>query len=967
MLQRLKHLFSTSIRFRLTLGIALIQILTMSLFALSITWYQHHFLELSHELTHATYLQLLEKMAGGILLFILVTVLIGTGLVAMFSHHLTVRLSYLLDAMQEIRGGQRHLRVDASGKDEIAQLGDSFNLMIDTLSIREVELQNTRERLMLAMRGSNDGLWDWDLQTGRVFYSTRWKRMLGYRDYEIHDTLDEWRKRIHPEDRELAQQNLDWHLQGESLQYESIYRLHHKAGHYLWVLSRGVALRDEESNAIRMVGTHTDISQLKETEAQLSATNSRLGKLIESMHDGILVEDENQQIILVNQNFCDHLGLDSPAAELVGQSHEQVLEQIACREMDAFMHRIKQLEAEKAACFGEVFSLRNGRILERDYIPIVVAGQFRGQMWQYGDITQRKQMEVELFNQKERLLVTLDSINEGVIATDDKSRIEYLNPVAEQLTGWQESHARLQHLSRVFPIIDEDKQQALPDFSRQILEATQAFHQQRHIALVNAAKQQYSIEISAAPICDHTGKRTGSVIVFRDVSKAREMETQMRWQATHDVLTGLANRRQFENTLNKLLEDAKLHQHQHILLYLDLDQFKIINDTSGHRAGDALLTQLATLLQAQIQENDLLARLGGDEFGVLLHDQDLNSAYEIAERLRSVVSSLRFDWQGKIYTIGVSIGMTQIHTLSGAPEDVMSMADIACYAAKEQGRNRIHIHEANDQKVLQHQGEMRWTNRIRHALEAQQFELYAQAIKPLTSSVTTTETAGLHVEILLRLHDETDGIICPDTFIPAAERYNLMHLIDRWVLNSVFKQLSPFCKMNATHPVLDVCAINLSGDSLGDENLLSYIQELFTLYSLPPEKICFEITETVAVSNLVKATHFITKLREMGCRFALDDFGTGLSSFAYLKQLPVDYLKIDGSFVQDILKDESDHAIVEAINDIGQTLGLKTIAEFVESPEIEARLQAMGLDYAQGYGIERPMALSTWLKKNFPS
>jgi len=441
----------------------------------------------------------------------------------------------------------------------------------------------------------------------------------------------------------------------------------------------------------------------------------------------------------------------------------------------------------------------------------------------------------------------------------------------------------------------------------------------------------------------------------------------LAWQATHDGLTGLVNRREFENRLTHAVTSAQTGEEQHVLCYLDLDQFKIVNDTCGHVAGDELLCEVANLFQAHIRSYDTLARLGGDEFGILLNDCSLETALLIANKLLEAAQKFRFLWkQDKVFNLSVSIGLVEIKVDTQNMNNVLSAADAACYVAKNQGRNRVHIYQADDIELAKQYGEMQWVGRITQALEDNRFRLYYQSIVPVTCTESLTE----HYEILLRLIDETGKLISPMAFIPAAERYNLMQTLDRWVIHTFFTNLAqcgnaqwhhyPF--LANTHRCL--YTINLSGASINDDKFIDFVCDQFAIHQIPPQAICFEITETVAIKNLSKAAGFIRTLKEFGCCFALDDFGSGMSSFAYLKNLPVDYLKIDGSFIKHIVEEPIDLAMVDAINKIGQVMGIQTIAEFVENNAILEVIQNLGVNYAQGYGVGKPVPLiSTQLRR----
>jgi diguanylate cyclase (GGDEF)-like protein/PAS domain S-box-containing protein len=457
---------------------------------------------------------------------------------------------------------------------------------------------------------------------------------------------------------------------------------------------------------------------------------------------------------------------------------------------------------------------------------------------------------------------------------------------------------------------------------------------------------------SGKPLFNEDGVFRGYRGVVRDVTEAHRMAEQIAHQASHDALTGLVNRHEFEQRLQRVLETARTEKTEHALCYLDLDQFKVINDTCGHAAGDELLRQLGILLREQVRDRDTLARLGGDEFGALMEHCSLHKAGRVANALRDAIQEFRFLWQGRTFSIGVSIGLVPITGASKSITAVLRAADTACYAAKDSGRNRIHIYHQEDAELTRRHREMQWVSRINQALEEDRFQLNAQPIVPVEHD-DTTEGKGDHYELLLRMTDEEGRCVLPGDFMPAAEHYNLATKIDRWVVHTAFEWF-------ARHPEhlqrLHLCAINFSSHSLGDEEFVGFVIRSFDRSSVPPKKICFEITETAAIANLEGATRCLKALKGLGCRFALDDFGSGVSSFAYLKYLPVDFLKIDGVFVKGIADNPMDLAVVKSINEIAQAMGKRTIAECVETKGIldKLKLGELGVDYAQGYYIGRP-------------
>lgn len=566
-------------------------------------------------------------------------------------------------------------------------------------------------------------------------------------------------------------------------------------------------------------------------------------------------------------------------------------------------------------------------------------------------IRQLEDANQNLYDEKEKAQVTLSSIGDAVITTDTEGLIDYLNPMAERLFDTLLHEAQGKHLSELGALLIAEDHQPASHLVEHCLREGHMPSQFSTLVFNRADGRSIHIEPNAAPIRARDGTTTGIVFVFHDISQTHELTQQLSHQATHDVLTGLFNRRDFEIKVKLALRNAKAFNTQHSLMYMDLDQFKVINDTCGHLAGDELLKQYTSALTELVRHGDSLARIGGDEFGLLLDNCSSEQAAQIAHKIQDMTQSFRFVWDDKSFGIGVSIGMIGIHAGSGTATEIISRVDAACYMAKEAGRGRIYVHNAADKMLLARHGEMEWTPRITQALEDHRMVLHFQPI------VHHDHPGDLisHYEILIRMVDDAGQIILPGMFLPAAERYNLITRIDRWVVSEYFRWL-------AEHPVqlasLTLGSINLSGSSLGNNECLRHIESMLTEYAIPPNKICFEITETEAIANLSHAQHFISKLKQLGCNFALDDFGSGFSSYAYLKNLPVDFLKIDGMFIKDIHTDPTNYAMVESINHIGHVMGRQTIAEFVATPQIQQSLNTLGIDYMQGYGIAKPRALS---------
>jgi diguanylate cyclase (GGDEF)-like protein/PAS domain S-box-containing protein len=555
-----------------------------------------------------------------------------------------------------------------------------------------------------------------------------------------------------------------------------------------------------------------------------------------------------------------------------------------------------------------------------------------------------------LFAEKERAQVTLASIADAVVTTDIDGSVDYLNPVAEKLTGWPLGDAVGKPLSTVCRLVTEERREPIADPLGALIDETGSPRKMQHAILLAKSGEQYPIEHSSAAIRNREGEIIGTVVVFRDVGESRKMAHQLSWQATHDALTGLVNRAEFERRLRLLVEDANASGNVHAMLYLDLDQFKVVNDTCGHVAGDSMLREVSALLHTRVRDADTLARLGGDEFGVLLHGCNMERAMVVAESLRQAVAEFRFAVQDKAFVIGISIGVVAITGDGQAASGVLAAADAACYSAKDKGRNRIQPYFPGDAELVQRHGEMQWVSRLTSAFEEDRLTLHCQRILGIQPGME----ADPHYEVLLRMLDEHGELTPPMAFIPAAERYNLMPVIDRRVVTMAFSACQGLAGRSTGLPML---CLNISGASLNDETFLDFVHEQFTRYNIPPHMICFEITETVAIANLTRATRLIRDMRQLGSKFSLDDFGSGLSSFAYLKSLPVDYLKIDGAFIKDMTTDPIDRAMVKAIIELGHVMGIKTIGEWVENDSTLAMLRDMGVDYAQGYAIDIPRPL----------
>ena len=664
--------------------------------------------------------------------------------------------------------------------------------------------------------------------------------------------------------------------------------------------------------------------------------------IIRDIRDGIVTCSHDGVLASCNPGAERLFGL--PAEQLVGQSLQRLVAEqdwlgLPCPEAGG---ELKQ----------EVLFSRRGH--EQFVAELTVSrGAFDDHLLtcMIRDITERRRIEQQLHQEKMLAQVTLASIGDGVITTGPDSRISYLNPVAEKLTGWSADQALGRPLEEVYRLYDELSGKALGNPVTALLRRYRKVISGQDgsgLLLRRRDGSDVAIQDAVAPIRDAEGRIMGAVLSFHDVTDTRRLARELSHQAAHDTLTGLANRAEFERRLAAVLGLPFTERGDQVLCYMDLDQFKVVNDTCGHAAGDELLRQLSKLFQSRIRSSDVLARLGGDEFGLLLSGCPLDEAVPIIDGLRALVEAFRFSWEGKSFAVGVSIGLVAIEP-GESLGSLLSAADSACYAAKDAGRNRIHIFQADDQKLLERRGEMQWVTRLRQALDGDLLRLCVQPIQYAEDG----RLAGY--EVLVRLLSEDGREIPPGAFMPAAERYALAPAIDRWVVSNFLAWVGDYCRR---HPdVTSNYSINLSAASLGEESFLEFILDTLERHGVPPQCICFEITETSAIANLSRAVIFMQRLKAIGCYFALDDFGSGLSSFAYLKNLPVDFLKIDGAFVKDIDTDPIARAMVASINTIGHEMGLKTVAEFVESQAILDCLRAIGVDFTQGYFLGRPQPL----------
>lgn len=707
---------------------------------------------------------------------------------------------------------------------------------------------------------------------------------------------------------------------------------------------RARVIRAEQ--ALQETRAHIEAEIAARTSA-LAASEESVRLLLESVAEGIYGIDEHGICTFCNPACASLLGYGSEV-DLIGRPVHEFLPTPRWHLGQGGTDR-RPIHVTEAT-----FWRADGTLFPVEYwaLPVIKGQQIRGTVVTFIDITQRKKAEIALFREKEHAQVTLNSIAEGVITTDAAGRVRYLNPIAEAVLGASTEQVKGQPIEMVFRLeLEGDGETVESALGRAREGATERSADGRPVLLRHRDGATTYVEHTSSPIRDRDGSTLGFITVFRDVSESRQLHRQLHYQATHDPLTGMINRREFESRLERLTQTDPGERPESVLCFLDLDQFKVVNDTCGHGAGDELLRQIAELLRSHLRQRDTLARLGGDEFAVLLEHCPLSEAFRVANTIREAIQDFRFAWDDKSFSIGVSVGLVDLSEVGDDLQELFAAADAACYLAKEQGRNRVQIHHPEDRDVQRRRGEIQWVSLINEALAQGRFLLYYQDI--VETAAMPRQQLGRHIEVLARIADAEGRLALPGAFLPAAERYSLINATDRWVVREVFEWVT-----HPTAPRPAVVSVNLSGPTISDASFLEFVLKTMEETCVDPRRICFEVTETAAIAKLSNAVSLISRLKQRGFLFALDDFGSGLSSFAYLKNLPVDFVKIDGTFVKDIVVDPIDRAMVRSINDLGHIMGKKTIAEYVENARVLAAVRELGVDYAQGYWIARPQPLS---------
>jgi diguanylate cyclase (GGDEF)-like protein/PAS domain S-box-containing protein len=834
---------------------------------------------------------------------------------------------------------------------EIKDIEASLKLETEARAQAHALLVTTVARLEEAQRLGQVGSWEWQGETDILTWSPELTRLFGLppsarpqRHAELQSLFaaESW-QRLEAAMRRAFRTGAPFVLE---------LRFPRAGGAQGWLEARGETIRDAAGKATGLRGTLQDTSRRREIEAAFRTSQDALARAGLLAGVGSWEMDFAASSIMWSEQVCRIHGVQpgyvlclDEAMKFVAPAWRPAMEAAV---LDA-RQRGKGFDLEfEILCFdGTLRWLHSVGVVEfANGIPVRLLGACQ-------DVTERRRLAASVAQQQEVVRVTLNAIGEAVITTDSDGRIGWLNPPAERYTGWSALEAKGRHLEEVFDIADE---QTLEKRENPLAACTdQAPPEGRACPALLTSRdgRQYGIDHNAVPIRDESGEIASFVLVFRDVSETRRMAGEMTYRATHDSLTGLINRAEFETRLTRTLQRAKDDGSEHTLLYIDLDQFKVVNDTCGHTVGDHLLRQVARLLGAAVRSTDTLARLGGDEFAIILEGCAGPHAQVIAQKICDRLDDFRFMHDEKRCRIGASIGLVPITEGWAGISAIWQAADTACYAAKEAGRNRVHVWYETDLAMKARQVETQWTSRIERALDENGFVLFAQRITPLHNNAT-----GARAEVLLRMRNKDGSLTPPGVFLPAAERFHLISRVDRWVVARAITWMRDAPSLS----MIDSLSVNLSGLSVGDRAFHAWaVKILADAGDEICSRLCLEITETAAITNPADAARFIQAVRTLGVKVALDDFGAGASSFGYLKSLPVDYLKIDGQFIRDLVTDKLDRAAVRCFVDVAKAIGVETVAEFVDDPAVLDHLHDIGVDFAQGFLMHKPEPIEALL------
>ena len=876
-----------------------------------------------------------------------------------------------------------HIALTALRGDDDTLLGFSKATMDLTHHKLLEQCRKEKEQIDLIMTAAEAGTWKWDTVTGNFSVSRHLMALLGYETPEGDERgfdFDGWLAFVHSEDRPAFRALLGAiRDQPEQAPLETELRFLKHDGGSLWFFLRANWHREIDTGPLVLLGACVVIDNLKEAEQareqlylQLTQERARFASILEQLPSGIvLAEAPSGKLIYQNK----------AAAALTGRGLEQmdsISDYGRYHFVNARGERMTSDELPMAATIRNQETTRTQELLyEREdgrrlHLAVTTAsivdadGVARVAVGVMHDISDLKHAELSAESEKERAMVTLAAITDGVVTADRHGAITSMNPAAERLTGIAHTAAHGCSFRQVLHYDEQAAAEAIFEATARCLTESRVIADLPHATLISRDGQRHAVDNAVAPVRLANGELIGEVLIFHDITESKRLMRRLGFEASHDALTGLTNRREFETRLQRAIDRA--HQGggaNAALLYMDLDQFKVVNDTCGHTAGDDLLKMLARQYGEHVRERDTLARIGGDEFALIVEHCSLDEALAVAHKMLETTRSFRYACKGRLFQLGVSIGVTPIDSDTPSVEDAMRRADHACYIAKDRGRNRVYVHYQGDLDFAQRRSDMHWVTRLTHAFQNDQLQLYCQPIVSLDGADGGHDGddgdgcdrggRASHYEILLRLRNGRAAPIGPGIFLPAAERYDVILKIDRWVLARTLDWLASEPAHTAG---LKMCSINLSRRSLADPNFHKFAADLIDSSPVPAHKLCFEITEHGAIADMPNTISFIEELAARGCRFSLDDFGTGMTSFSYLKQLPVDYIKIDGSFIQMMSSSEVDFEMVRFTNDISHMMGRQTIAEYVSDPSILASLKNIGVDFAQGYWVGKPRPLS---------
>jgi diguanylate cyclase len=882
-------------------------------------------------------------------------------------HEAAVHGFYSEEAWRKRKDGSlfwAHIALTAL-RDEAGTLLGYSKITLDLSHHKLLEqCKSEKEEIDLVLHAAEAGTWKWNVMTDQVEVSAHLLALLGYPATQSVRGFEAWLNFIHAEDRPPFRQRLRSVRESPiSSPLEMELRLLRKDGSYSWFFMRANWCRETGEQPLVLMGACVGIENLKRAQAEREHIYSkfiqeraRFASILDQMPSGVIVA-EAPTGKLIYQNRV--------AEQLLGRGIESVdsfADYALYNFINASGERLRPEELSLARALQHLAGPSSQQLLyerkdgTRTHFAVTTAairdgdGAARVAVAVLHDVSGLKEAELLAATEKERAQVTLAAITDGVITTDRDGCITSVNPAAERLTGASQAVACHRPLREVVRFEEPGGAEAILDAIGRAIEERRVVTDLPHLTIKNREGQRFSVENAVAPIALGDGELIGTVLIFHDVTESKRLMRRLGFEASHDALTGLVNRREFEVRLQRTLDRAQHPSgNPSALLYMDLDQFKIVNDTCGHTAGDDLLKQLAHSYAQHVRERDTLARIGGDEFAMIVEHCEPDEALAVANKIVEATRNFRYTCKGRVFQLGVSIGLAPIDRSVIRIEDALRRADHACYIAKERGRNRVYVQYAGDVDIAQRRSDMHWVTRLSHAFQNNQLQLYCQPIVALGKG-----KHEIHYEILLRLRNGRAGPIGPGVFLPAAERYDLMQKLDRWVLTSTLDWLARHRKHTET---LEICSINLSRRSLADQSFHQFAADLIDGSGVPAEKLCFEITENGAIADMQKTISFIEALSARGCRFSLDDFGSGMTAFSHLKQLPVDFIKIDGAFIQMMSSSEVDFEMVRFTNDISHMMGRKTIAEYVTDQSILKNLEAIGVDYAQGYWMGKPRPL----------